>query len=140
MRFRSRLETRWATFFTLLGWSWQYEPDLEYNGWIPDFMMTSGVPMLIEVKPERSIAALVENHRERIEKSGAAPPVVLLGAALASSIDEDPPIGARMCLGGKWEPLAWSRFDLLGGGKPRPFKVAQRLWVKASNALQWRRR
>lgn len=25
-RFRSRLEERWAAFFTTIGWDWEYEP------------------------------------------------------------------------------------------------------------------
>lgn len=36
VQFRSRLEARWAAFFDLAGWRWEYEPfDLE--GYIPDF-------------------------------------------------------------------------------------------------------
>ena len=26
VRFRSRLEARWASVFTALGWKWEYEP------------------------------------------------------------------------------------------------------------------
>lgn len=36
--FRSRLEARWAAFFDIVGWKWDYEPtDLE--GWSPDFVL-----------------------------------------------------------------------------------------------------
>lgn len=35
---RSRLEARWAAFFDLMKWSWEYEP-LDLNGWIPDFVV-----------------------------------------------------------------------------------------------------
>ncbi len=34
--FRSRLEARWAAYFDLAGWSWEYEP-VDLNGWSPDF-------------------------------------------------------------------------------------------------------
>lgn len=55
-QFRSRLEARWAAFFDMLGWSWEYEP-LDYNGWIPDFAI-SGYKgertAIVEVKPIRS--------------------------------------------------------------------------------------
>lgn len=38
VQFRSRLEARWAAFFDLVGWKWEYEPfDLE--GYIPDFRL-----------------------------------------------------------------------------------------------------
>lgn len=36
VNFRSRLEARWACFFDLLEWHWDYEP-IDLNGWIPDF-------------------------------------------------------------------------------------------------------
>lgn len=66
VQFRSRLEARWAAFFDLCGWRWDYEP-LDLNGWIPDFAVyplrfpkyrdrssrevTRGVPILVDVKP-----------------------------------------------------------------------------------------
>ncbi|RUM99013.1 hypothetical protein EET67_05070 [Pseudaminobacter arsenicus] len=51
VNFRSRLEARWAAFFDLCGWKWDYEPfDLE--GWAPDFRLRTKVgPVLCEVKP-----------------------------------------------------------------------------------------
>ena len=52
IQFRSRLEARWASFFDLCGWKWEYEP-LELSGWIPDFIITSKdkKKILVEVKP-----------------------------------------------------------------------------------------
>jgi hypothetical protein len=50
VNFRSRLEARWAAFFDLCGWKWDYEPfDLE--GWAPDFMLKGKIKALVEVKP-----------------------------------------------------------------------------------------
>lgn len=51
VNFRSRLEARWAAFFDLLGWKWQYEP-IDLEGWVPDFSIqgASG-PVYVEVKP-----------------------------------------------------------------------------------------
>jgi hypothetical protein len=50
VKFRSRLEARWAAFFEQCGWPWEYEPfDLE--GWIPDFLIKGASPCLVEVKP-----------------------------------------------------------------------------------------
>jgi hypothetical protein len=49
-RFRSRLEARWAAFFDLCGWRWEYEP-LDLNGWMPDFVLLGAAEILVEVKP-----------------------------------------------------------------------------------------
>lgn len=38
IEFRSRLEARWAAFFDLLGWKWEYEP-CDFDGWYPDFVL-----------------------------------------------------------------------------------------------------
>ena len=56
MRFRSRLEARWAVFFDALGMKYEYEPEgyALQNGsaYLPDFYLpTEG--MFAEVKPER---------------------------------------------------------------------------------------
>lgn len=52
--FRSRLEARWAAFFDLVGWRWEYEP-IDLPGWIPDFMLTGVANVLVEIKPADSI-------------------------------------------------------------------------------------
>lgn len=48
--FRSRLEARWAAFFDLSGWLWEYEP-FDLLGWTPDFRLQAATPILVEVKP-----------------------------------------------------------------------------------------
>lgn len=52
VRFRSRLEARWAAFFDLLGFRWNYEP-YDLNRWAPDFELKTrgGGRVLVEVKP-----------------------------------------------------------------------------------------
>jgi hypothetical protein len=50
IKMRSLLETRWASFFDLVGWRWSYEPPLG-NGDIPDFLILGKAPMLIEIRP-----------------------------------------------------------------------------------------
>jgi hypothetical protein len=50
IRFRSRLEARWAYFFDLIGWKWEYEP-YDLNGWLPDFVIHGNEDILVEVKP-----------------------------------------------------------------------------------------
>jgi hypothetical protein len=44
---RSRLEARWADLFTQFGWRWNYEP-LDFDGWIPDFVMRSNSGVSLE--------------------------------------------------------------------------------------------
>lgn len=69
IRFRSRLEAKWARFFDNFGWHWEYEPfDLE--GWIPDFMLLGKHQTLVEVKPISEFDASVA-----LEISTAAKPV-----------------------------------------------------------------
>ena len=56
VQMRSRLEARWAAFFDTVGWQWNYEPP-EFAGWIPDFQITTtGLPLLVEVKPAGDLA------------------------------------------------------------------------------------
>ncbi len=50
VNFRSRLEARWAVFFDLVGWKYEYEP-YDLNGWIPDFILFGADEILVEVKP-----------------------------------------------------------------------------------------
>ena len=51
VNFRSRLEARWAAFFDLVGWEWDYEP-FDLNGWTPDFLLKTSIGhVLAEVKP-----------------------------------------------------------------------------------------
>lgn len=54
VKFRSRLEARWAMFFNLLGWEWQYEFegfDLDGVWYLPDFWLPK-FNYWCEVKPE----------------------------------------------------------------------------------------
>jgi hypothetical protein len=53
-QYRSRLEARWAAYFDLLGWPFEYEP-IDLGKWSPDFSIV-GRPkpwhqILVEVKP-----------------------------------------------------------------------------------------
>ncbi len=53
-RFRSRLEAKWACFFDILGWRWDYEP-FDLDGYIPDFLMIGfKTKLIVEVKPATS--------------------------------------------------------------------------------------
>lgn len=53
-RFRSRLEARWAVFFTEMGWEWQYEKEgfvLPSGYYLPDFWIAT-INMWAEIKPQ----------------------------------------------------------------------------------------
>ena len=153
MLFRSRLEARWAAFFTLLAWPFQYEPDMDFKGWIPDFAVTSGGGLLVEVKPAISMAGLMP-HRERIEQSGAIAQVWLVGGALSfskGSVDHQPILGWHGFNGGGvwvWQPAYFENGPfghaglraLVAQPEPRNFKMAQQLWIQAGNELQWRKK
>lgn len=50
IEYRSRLEARWAAFFSGIGWRYTYEP-FDGEGYIPDFLIHGERPLLVEVKP-----------------------------------------------------------------------------------------
>jgi len=80
VRFRSRLEAKWAAFFDLLGWPWLYEP-IDLNGYIPDFILQLPNPVLVEVKPAFSFDEL-RKHTAKIDASGWEGECLLVGACL----------------------------------------------------------
>lgn len=56
--FRSRLEAKWARFFDLLGWPYEYEP-IDLSGYIPDFVLKfAKMPIYVEIKPSMTIKDL----------------------------------------------------------------------------------
>lgn len=70
IRFRSRLEARWAKFFDAIGREWVYEPQVpELAGmqYQPDFLTTKSYSdglTLIEVKPQVDAAETVRLMRD----------------------------------------------------------------------------
>ncbi len=79
-RFRSRLEARWAAFFDLLGWRWEYEP-IDLDGYIPDFVVLIPDPVLVEVKPGWSCEELQHLAAGRIDSSGWEGGALIVGAS-----------------------------------------------------------
>ena len=70
VQFRSRLEARFAAFFSSLGWRWEYEP-FDLTGWIPDFIIRGADQnLLVEVKP---FASDLEAFTEKLNKHGIKP-------------------------------------------------------------------
>lgn len=79
--FRSRLEARWAAFFDMCGWRWEYEPP-ELHWYIPDFaLLFSHGPVLVEVKPDLYASELIP-HANRIVEAGWRDDFVVCGGAL----------------------------------------------------------
>jgi hypothetical protein len=95
-RFRSRLEARWATFFTALGLRWEYEKegyDLGESGWyLPDFWLpdvglrrdtTTG--LWIEIKPEEP----TDEESKKCHALGANDSTVILFVGLPGEYPDD---------------------------------------------------
>lgn len=88
VQMRSRLEARWAAFFDLMGYDWQYEP-IDLDGWIPDFSVRIKRekkfpaddirPYLMEVKPlsDAKIPSSLESE-------------ILRGLGIQSVLDRQP--------------------------------------------------
>lgn len=79
VRFRSRLEARWAVFFDLRGIEWVYEPamyQLKSGGYIPDFKVYG---LLAEVKPRVEVEPRWLTRLEELKKLTGIPVLLLLG-------------------------------------------------------------
>ena len=142
VRFRSRLEARWAAFFDLIAWAWAYEP-VDFEDWTPDFRVAfpcghSECPprhqFWAEVKPYLSLAefdghpATKDMYGDQYGLNG----VMLLGL--------DPSI-ARVEFthgAGGGELIGWEIFDW--GDYPHFEGTSHRCWDLAGNAVQWQGR
>jgi hypothetical protein len=123
IRFRSRLEARWACFFDLLQWKWDYEP-FDLRGWIPDFILYGKEEdILVEVKPfgefaewepTRSKIAKSMNTSTDILKDKVINDVVLSGYRLVNDNDSFG-IGYLMERGSGCGSIAMFRGDKLNG-------------------------
>lgn len=130
VNFRSRLEARWAAFFDLCGWKWDYEP-IDLKGWSPDFLIHTLIgDVLVEVKP------VDINQRKTDPSFGKAKahwqkcPVLLLGLsprenAHALGIGKllDPPADAEY----EWDDM--NQCFLRAN--------TEDIWREAGNLVQW---
>lgn len=94
VNFRSRLEARWAAFFQLAGWRWEYEPyDISIGPsktpWNPDFLVSfpcshSECPgshsLLIEVKPYQSMDEFKSHQAYGLLSAYETPAIAFFGA------------------------------------------------------------
>jgi hypothetical protein len=146
--FRSRLESRWAAFFDLAGWYWEYEPP-ETGGWIPDFLLIGAKQVTkVEVKPiewitdalevtDRSDLAKVKNYLAEATPCDAGAEVLVLGAYPYFNGD-GPMLGTFLSMG--WGTTTgddvswnvWSDPAVLRAGYD-PFKLDFHAWDGAWN-------
>lgn len=80
-RFRSRLEARWAAMFDLLGWPYEYEP-VDFDGWIPDFLLLGAKRLFVEVKP---VEIFPEDIAVEIDRSGCKDECLIVGTVMLRS-------------------------------------------------------
>jgi len=88
--FRSRLEARWAAFFDLCEWPWQYEP-VDLQGYIPDFILQFTAPLLVEVKPDVTVAAM-HAHTAKVEASGWQHEALIVGSGPLTGTNWNRPV------------------------------------------------
>lgn len=86
VQFRSRLEARWAAFFDQVGWKWTYEPT-DLDTYIPDFILHMYRPVLVEVKPARTVEDLHALAAERIDISGWEGEALVVGELPVDGVD-----------------------------------------------------
>lgn len=97
INFRSRLEAKWARFFDLIGWKWDYEP-LDFNGYIPDFYLHGDNPCFVEIKPAMGVDELVIlNEQSYAAMNGTGKRMLYLGAAINISDSTCPYNGNEDC-------------------------------------------
>lgn len=99
IQFRSRLEAKWASFFDILGWNWEYEP-FDCKGWIPDFMIKGAQNVLVEVKPITELSADLVDELERAVQCECEFPggtdLLILGCSPLDQCDEIQLPGCRL--------------------------------------------
>jgi hypothetical protein len=131
IRFRSRLEAKWAAFFDLLGWRWAYEP-LDLRGYIPDFHLHFKNPLLVEVKPALAVKHM-EEFTPKLLRSGWDGDFLMVGTQLfeSSAFERLPSFGGYYppILGLHWgeEIKLKQKFDGGIGGI-----TVERDWAKAA--------
>ncbi len=127
--FRSRLEARWAAFFDLLEWKWEYEP-IDLEGWTPDFILhqpcghsecMGGHELYCEVKPYNAI--------ERFEGH----PAYNRGCSINTCcLGLNPNVTQQECIHGHGGIIC-EMIDFIY----QPKHTINELWLEAGNKTQW---
>jgi hypothetical protein len=122
IKYRSLLEAKWASFFTRIGWQFEYEP-FEGNAYIPDFVIYGHTPFAVEVKPAVSWKELNEHNAK-------------VGSGLDGIWDHD-----ALIVGAS--PIALKADDrdpaigLLGERNAEGFDFAAGVWAWCPDCGQW---
>lgn len=156
VRFRSRLEARWAATFDLLNWQWEYEP-FDLPGWIPDFSIEinrTRKPLLVDVKPIDG-SRVPRDLQIKIEQATGAPlPTELRPAGAKPPVpgvwqEWEDGLPYTLCVIGKspmtiphnageWCGIGWVyQQGWLGGYRLREPGLNS-AWREAGNIVQWR--
>jgi hypothetical protein len=130
VNFRSRLEARWAAFFDLCGWKWEYEPfDLE--GWAPDFLLKSPCcDVLAEVKHIDLDEVLYKTGDtfKKAERYWTKYQVMLLGGK---------PTLRTQGIGRVMDPPRHAKYEWIDVYNYFTVAGAEERWVEAGNTTQW---
>lgn len=136
VEFRSRLEAKWACFFDLAGWEWEYEP-IDLQGWLPDFWVKwpcghsecgAHHTLYVEVKPvdDYNVRSEFKSHR-----CGAHE--YLYGGDLG--------VCATAMFGKRPSSTFWEMAHGAGGGVDTVLNWVENpgaLWKEAGNRVQWK--
>lgn len=133
VRFRSRLEAKWAAFFDAVEWPWEYEPH-DLDGYVPDFLLRLPFgSVAVEVKPiawddTRSDAEVIDEARRKFLAWDG--PALIVGAFVQERFGElrDDAI---------WTPAA--TFRCLDCGRPS-FCAEDNAWICRVNGCDGGRR
>lgn len=88
IEFRSWTEARWAAWFDLAGWIWAYEPE-GFGNYIPDFIIPTKKPLLVEVKPQYSLSEIHSAAWPKLRESGWAGEALILGGTISPYVGPD---------------------------------------------------
>jgi hypothetical protein len=138
VQFRSRLEARYAAFFDLALWDWEYEP-IDLPGWSPDFRVefpcghsecSNTHVLLVEIKPYHTMGEF-DGHPCLDYEFGGYPGDKQIPADASAAFGNNPRI-SQWCMAHG----AGGGFETLENGWVRTGDV-QELWKKAGNIVQW---
>jgi hypothetical protein len=80
IKYRSRLEARWAALFDALDWEHTYEP-VDCHFYVPDFCVHLASPLIVECKPALDTSGLVDACA-KVDRGGWAGDALVVGATI----------------------------------------------------------
>jgi hypothetical protein len=119
IEFRSRLEAKWACFFDLICWPWEYEP-IDLDGYIPDFVIKADShPIFVEIKPALSTQEL-RAMGQKAREATLGKRLLVLGASDRFTDDIEGPTNGLQCVRINLcdESYAQMAINCFGNGKP----------------------